>query len=272
MTDTSHIFWGVDVYRTVVFPLNTDGSLQATSMAPYEGLAFEGSHAFTLTQGDPLTITNLGDMRVKDTLILPTRDPTTGELRVGYTHQDIDSQLSGVNKIRSLGEATQVPFGTDRQGSEPDCAILVMQMGHDDAKLTRWHYFLLPRCKIIGKMGSFDQNPWEKIYRMSVSPALDWPWGEALSVAYDGVTEANGAEGTSEGKIALVAWKADGYSDTFPLPTDKPAIATSKINIWNWNDGTQYKGADITTLAVGSIKLASNPTAGDILVAKFEYD
>jgi hypothetical protein len=269
MAETSHIFWGVDVYRTQVFPLNTDGSPAATSDEPYEGFVFEGSRAFTLTEGDPLVITNLGDMRVKDTLILPTRDPTTGELRVGYTHQDIDAALSNT-MIRVVGESTMVPFGTDKQGTEPDCAIITMQMGHDDAKLTRWHYYMLPKVKIVGKLGSFNETPYEKIYRMSVSASPTYIWGQAFSEITDGATEANGDEGSAEGRPNIVAWLADGYENTFLFNTLRPSISVAKIAAFNWNDGTEYTGGAITK-SVTQIALTTPPVAGDVIVAKYEF-
>jgi len=270
MTTLSGTFWGAEVYRTVVFPLNGDGTPKNNGLLPYSGLVFQSARSFTPNFGDAIRIPNVGDMRVRDTLILPTRDAATADLVVGYTVQDIDSQLTGVNKIRTVGESPMVHLGTDKQGSEPDIMLICMQLGHDDAKLVRWHYYLVPRARANPKIAPFNENAWEKVYPMVLSPSPRLFWGEMLTLENDGCTEVTASEGVSEGKINFTTWMADGIETEFPFDDDKPSISVDKVVVWDYNAGTEIDtGITVTT---DKITFDDPPEDELLIMAKSEYD
>lgn len=269
MTVLSGTFWGADVYRTVVFPLNGDGSPKTNGLLPYEGLLFEGSRSFTPNFGDSLRIANVGDTRVRDTLILPTREPAVADLIVGYTVQAIDAAISGVDVIRTLGESPFVQLGTDKQGQEPDVALFTQQLGHDDEKLTRWHYYMVPKARVNLKPGAFNENAWEKTYAVVMSPSPKHFWGQLMTLVNDGCTEAVAAEGVSEGLLNFTTWEADGVEDVFPFNVEHPALSVDKIRLFNWTTGVEITAG--ITKTVTDITFAAPPADGTILVAKSEF-
>ncbi len=268
MANTSGIQWGVGLRRAVVFPLNSDGTLKATSTTVYEGLEFSGPRAFDITYPDARLITNPGNDRVRDQMYLPPTDPVKCELRTGFDDQAINAALMGVSQF-TVGESTLVPFGTDKQGSEADIALLLYQQAHDDSKLTRWRYVMIPRARAIPMPAGMNDNALETRYSVSISPSTKHIWNVALQAGTEGCTEMALADGMAEGKPAIVAWKADGTATVFSFPTDKQAISTAKINLFDASTG-----AEVTvgiTKATSGITYGVAPAANKILVARIEY-
>ncbi len=268
MTSTSGIQWGVGLRSAVVFPLNSDGTLKATSTTVYEGLEFSGPRAFDVTYPDARLITNPGNDRIRDQMYLPPTDPVKCELRTGFDDQAINAALMGVTQF-TVGESTIVPYGTDQQGSEADIALLLFQQAHDDNKLTRWRYFMIPRARAIPMPPGMNDNALETRYSVSISPSTKHIWNVALSALTEGCTEMALADGMAEGKPAIVAWKTDGTATDFLLPTDKPAISTSKMNLFDASTGAEVTAGITKTVTKFTYSVA--PATGKILVARFEY-
>lgn len=250
MADTSGISWGVDLYRAVVFPLNSDGTFQQTNDAVvYEGLQFEGSRVFEITPAEMREVINYGDGRVRDTIYLPPNTSVRGELRVGYEHQAINAALSNVKKI-STGEKTSVPMSTDQQGNEPIISLLLMQQAKDEAKLKRWRYYMVPRAQAFPMPSSFNENASEIRYQITFNPSSVRLWNEALTVATHGCTEEAYESGMSEGRPNIVMFEGDGVYDVlFTLPVNKPATSTTKMTIHNLTTGAAVASGITKTVA-----------------------
>lgn len=268
MTSTTGIVWGVEVYRAVIFPLNSDGSLKATSTTVYEGLEITGPRVFELTPAEPRVVNNPGSGRIMDVIYLPPNEATKAELRVGYNNQVVKAALSGV-KQGTIAESTFVMRGTDQQGSEPDCAMFVQQLAKDNNKLSRWHYYMIPLCKAIPLDSPMNENALEDRYAVTMSPATKHIWGKPFAVGDEGCTEAAYGDGMSEGKLNIVAWLTDGAAVDYALPASKPAIATTKMSLWDWTAGTEVTAGITKTTTKFTYSVA--PTTGKLLVAKYEY-
>lgn len=268
MADTNGVVWGVEVYRAVIFPLNSDGSLQAVDENVYEGLEIRGPRVFELTPAEPRLITNPGAGRVQDVIYLPPNEATRAELRVGYNQQLVKAALSGVKSL-TVGESTMVMRGTDMQGSEPDVAMFVSQLAKDSNKLSRWHYYMIPRAKAIPMDSPMNENALEDRYLITMSPATAHIWGKALTVSDEGCTEAAYADGMSEGKINVVAWLGDAATLEFNFPVGKDAIDVDKIALFDFAAGTAITSG--ITKALDGITFAVAPAANKLLVAKYEY-
>ena len=268
MATTSGIQWGVGLRRAVVFPLNSDGTLKATSTTVYEGLEFDGPRAFDITYPEPRLIQNPGNDRVRDQMYLPPSDPVKCELRTGFDDQAINAALMNVTQF-TVGESTLVAYGTDQQGSEADIALLLFQQAHDDSKLTRWRYIMIPRARAIPMPPGMNDNALETRYSVSISPSTKHIWNVALASGTEGATEMSLAVGMAEGKPNIVAWKTDGTATDFLFPTSKQAISTSKINLYDASTGAEVTTG--ITKAVDKITYSVAPTTGKILVARYEY-
>lgn len=269
MTATNQVLWGVEVYRAVVFPLNTDGTLQATSTAVYEGLEIKGPRVFELTPAEPRLIVNPGSGRVMDTIYLPPTEASRAELRVGYDSQAINAALGGT-KVITVAESTMVARATDMQGSEPDVAMFVTQLAKDSNKLSRWHSYIIPRAKAIPMDSPMNESALEVRYMITMNPSTVHLWNHTFSIADEGCLEAAYLDVMTEGKLNIVAWLADGVEDEFLFPTNKQANDVAKIALFNYNTGAEVT-AGITKATTG-ITYAAAPANDTLLVAKYEYN
>jgi len=252
MAEPSGISWGVEVYRAIVYPLNADGSMQQSNDAqPYEGLQFEGSRVFEITPAEPRAVDNYGDGRLRDTIYLPPNTANKGVLRVGYDHQPINAALTGVNNV-TTGDMKWTPMGTDKQGTEPVVALLLMQMGRDENKLKRWRWYMIPRAQCIPLPSSFNENGTEMTYQITMSPSTVTIWNQALTLEIHNCLEHAYADGVSEYRPHVVAFEGDGaYDVVFNLPTSKPAFSTSKMKVFNYLTGVEVTtGITKTTTSV----------------------
>lgn len=258
MSNTSGISWGVDLYRAVVFPLNTDGTFPITpDGSVYEGLQFEGARVFEITPAEMREVINYGDGRVRDSIYLPPNTSVKGVLRVGYEHQTINAVLTNVSQIVT-GERTSIPMSTDQQGNEPVVSLLLMQQAKDDSKLKRWRYYIVPRAQCIPMPSSFSEAATEIQYQITFNPSSVRLWNEALTVLTHGCTEAAFESGMAEGRPNIVMFEGDGVYDlVFNLPTDKPATSTTKMTVHNLTTGAAVTSG--ITKAVGSVTFDAAP-------------
>lgn len=269
MATPSTQFWGGDVYLSTVFPLDSAGALQPPSDQVYEGLEVDGARTFDLTPAEGSYLVNIGNGRLRDTIYRAPREASRAELRVGYTQLDVVAALSGV-QVYQLAEANIIGRLTNLQGSEPDCALLLTQQGHDENGLTRYLSYIIPKGKAIPIDSPFNENALEIRYAVTISNSRKEVWGEAYTVVRHGFTETGYLEMTTVGIPKIVAWKGNGYDENFSFPTAKPPSSTAKISVWNWTTGLEYTGGTINKLTT-HIDLASPPAVDDIIVAFYEY-
>ncbi len=268
MANTSGIQWGVGLRRAVVFPLNADGTIKTTDTTVYEGLEFSGPRAWDLTYPDARLISNPGNDRVRDSIFLPPTEPVKAELRTGFEDQAVNALLMGVMQY-VVGESTIVPYGTDRQGSEADVALLLYQIAHDENKMTRWRYHMIPRARAIPMPAGMNENAMETRYSVAISPSTKHIWNVALDPLTEGASEVAVEIGMAEGKPAIVAWKTDGVAKDFPFPSAKPAIDINKISLFDASGGVEVAAG--MTKAVDKISYDIAPAADKVLVAFYEY-
>jgi len=269
MTTPSTQFWGGDVYLSTVFPLDSSGALQPPDDQAYEGLEVDGARTFDLTPAEGSYLVNIGNGRLRDTIYRAPREASRAELRVGYSQLDVVAALSGVN-VYAIGEAQVIGRLTNLQGSEPDCALLLTQKGHDENGLTRYLSYIIPKGKAIPIDSPFNENALEVRYAVTISNTRKEVWGESYTVNKHGFTENGYLQMVTVGIPKIVAWKANGYDEDFNFPASKLPMAVEKISVWNWNAGTEYTGGTINKLTT-HIDFTSPPAADDIVVAKYEY-
>lgn len=270
MATPSTQFWGGDVYLSTVFPLLSTGALNPPSDQVYEGLEVDGARTFELTPAEGSYLTNIGNGRLRDTIYRAPREASRAELRVGYAQLDVIAALSGV-QVYNVAEAQAVGRLTNLQGSEPDCALHLIQSGHDENGLTRYLNYIIPKGKCIPIDSPLNDNPLEVRYTVTISNSRKEVWGETYTLLRHGFTETGYLSFITEGRGKIVAWLANGYDENFAFPTAKPAISAAKISVWNWNDGTEYEeGVDVYRY-VDHVDFEDAPDANDLIVAFYEY-
>ncbi len=270
MTNPSTQFWGGDVYLATAFPLNSDGSLKATTDQPYEGLEIDGGRSFDLTPAEGSFLVNIGNGRLRDTIYRAPREASRAELRVGYAQLDIIAALSGV-LVYTNAEAKMVGRMTNVQGSEPDTALLLTQQGHDENGLTRYLSYIIPKSKCIPIDSPFNDNALEVRYQIAISNSKKEVWGEAFTLVKHGFTESGYLQLITVNRPKIVAWLANGYDEIYPFPTAKPSVSPDKISLWNFTLGTEYTYTTDFIATAAQIDFVTPPDANDLIVAKYEY-
>lgn len=265
MTTPSGNQLAVGARKGYVFALNSAGLPAAPDTSPYEGLEIRGLKAADLQIPDPRVIQHGGNDRLLATDFLPSMEAITGEIRTANLGQELNATLSNVNQF-AVGEINFVPWGTDQQGSEIDIGFLIFQQSLDtDTKIRRWRNIVAPRVRAIPILSGMNEQPAEQRLRVVASPTSKHLWGTSLVVGTEGATEMTFAEGMSEYKPKLVAWKADGTEDNFLFPAAFQAQSTAKVKVWD-------NGTLVTpTVATTGVTFVGAPTDGHIIVALYEY-
>lgn len=261
-------FWGVDSFESWAFVLNSDGSPKAVDTSAYEGYEIDGTRDFNLNPAAGTTVANVGNGRLRDTIYRAPRDPSTAELLIGYNSPAVKAALSGV-KTYTVGELLGIARLTNVQGSEPDIAMIVSQRGHNGNGLTRYRTIAIPKARVIPRDAALNDNASQESYQVTMSNSQNQIWGLPFSVATHGATEAAYEEFLSENPIHICAWLADGAETEFLLPTDKQAVSTAKLAIYNFTSGAVVTAG--ITKAVTGVTFDYPPTDGDIIVAVYEY-
>lgn len=261
----------VGLRYAVVFPLNANGYLSPTGTTVYEGLEFGGPKAFEISVPDVRRISHVGNDRVLALDFLPPTESMSGALRIARHEQAINATLTGVTHF-TLGDMKAIPWATEMQGYEPDCALFLFQQSLDaTTKLRRWRYIMIPKARVIPMLAGMNENASEVVYAIAPSPSTKHIWGTAMAVGTEGVTEATVIEGMSEDRPKIVAYKGDNSAVAFALPTAKPASDTAKVVIWV-NGVLQTLTTDYTlTTTTVTFEAASTPATDAIITIFYEW-
>ena len=269
------IYWGLDIYRVVLFPLFDSGvnkgGIQAVDNSAFEGYEVPGPVSFEFSFGNPRTIPNVSQGRVNDTIILPSTEAKTAILRCSYDSQTLNALLTGVN-ITTNGLAKVLDEGTDREGLEIQCAALLQQLvSHDDDGLEVWSTDLCPRVTLVPQPVNKTDAALSKQYNIALGKSTKRAWGETLSIATHNCTRAVKQNVLSNGRFNMVGWLGDCIDSTFALPADKPALTSSSAKAWNFVTGALVAGtwdlADLATTFTPTVI----PDATDLLTCIYEW-
>lgn len=271
MANPSDITWGLDVYRIVAYPLDTDGSILATDTDPYEGIEFAGPKSFVPNLGTVRAIPNISQGRVNDTIHLPSVDPKTAELRASYDKQTLTALFLGVNKD-TLAEATRLHYGTNKEGTEPTVGLLASQLvSHDDDGLVVWRHYVVPRATIVPSPVNYDENAIEKLYEVTMASAKRELWGEELTEGTHGCISSTMTELVTENNFAIVGWLGDAVQTNFYFPVNKDPVSAAKTKLWKFSNGA------VRAFTLGSdsygpyITPTIPPANGELYVATYEW-
>jgi len=269
------IEWGLDIERVTLFPLFTSGvnkgGIAAVNGTAYEGIDVTGPVSLEFSFGNPRTIANVSQGRVNDTIILPSTDPKSAVLKCSYDSQTLNALLSDVN-ITTMGASKVLPEGTDKQGQEIQCAMLISQLvSHNESGDVVYGTEIFAKATLVPSKVNYNENALVKEYNIAFAQPSKYPWGEALTLATHKCTKATNARIMSDNKFNMIGWLGDCIDTTFVLPTDKKALTSASAKVWNFATGAAVAGTwDLTALAT-TFTPTVTPDALDLLICTYEY-
>jgi len=270
MTVTSGKQYAVGLRKAQVLALNSDGYPSATGTTAYEGVEIVGAKAFDITTPDARKIVHTGNDRLLAQDFLPTLDGASATLRASRNDYATYAVLTGTNEV-TLGESKVIGYATDKQGSEPDIALLCYQQSKDATlKTRRWRSYMIPSSNAMLKPASMNDSAAEYEYQILPQVATQHIWGVDFATATEGFTEAQLVETMTTGQPWIAAFKTVANNSTVYLfNTARPATTTAKIHVVA-KAGTALElttGYTVTTLG---ITLVATPSADEIMVAFYE--
>lgn len=240
-----------------VYELNVSGTPKAIATTYYEGYQFKGSTAFDLTVPDARKITGLGEDGVTQVVFLPPQEGVTGNLNVEAADPTLAAILDGT-KVATIGEMSLVGLGTDKQGFEPQVALLLYQAARGLVTgKTYWHSFIIPSAQIVRKSGGMNADKAVTIYQIAPNRTTKHLWGVSFANATEGYLSGQVIEAWSNYPIRIASFLGDNTEDEFLFPVDTPAVATGGIKVF-------VDGVAVTTnitLATTKVTFATAPAA-----------
>lgn len=273
MTAPNNLHRAVGFRHCRIYKLDANGYLYASGATAYEGSELTGPKTLEVTKPEPRRISHTGADRVLATDVLSPLDSVTATITASGADFDIEALLAGVNVI-THGETKLLGQATDKQGDEPQFAILGFRQSLDGVTGTRrWDLIWLPMCRIIPSGHAMNENPDEKTYNVYPNVVGKYPYGSAFAVGTENFTEAQYIDGVGEYKPHAVTFLGDGTDVDFSLPADKPAVSTAKMKVVHLVASTGVI-TDVTgtvTLAVDSVTFSVAPATGDSIFVVYEY-
>lgn len=267
--------WGLDIYRVVLFPLFTSGTnkggMQAVDENAYEGVEVTGPVSFEFNFGTPRTIPNVSQGRVNDTIILPSLDAKTGVLRCSYNSQTLNALLTGV-EVTTVGAANVMDEGTDLEGQEIQCGLLLQQLvSHDDEGNVVWVTEACPKATLVPNPVNYNENALVKEYNIALSQSTKRLWGELLAAGTHGNTKTIKSNVVSNNKFNVIGWLGDNVATVFNLPTDKPGKTSAAAKVWNFASGVEETGTWDNSTTPTAFTPTVKPSASELLICTYEW-
>ena len=245
-----------------VFELNTNGTPKASNTTAYEGSQFQGSTAFEMNVPDARKITGLGEDGITQVVFLPPTEGADGRLNVEAGDPTLAAMLDGT-KVATVGEASLIGIGTDKQGFEPQVGLMLYQAARGLLTgKTYWHTYIIPSAQVVRKGAGMNAEKAVTVYQIAPNRVSKHIWGTAFSNATEGYTSGQVIEAWSNYPLRLASFVADGIAVDFSFPAGTPAVQTDGIVVWK-NDTLVSAGI---TKVTTKVTFTSAPTAADRIV------
>jgi hypothetical protein len=270
MTSASGLQYGAGFRCGIAFEIDqTTGRLKGTSPSiPYMGVRFVGAKSWNLNIPKQRRIFHTDADRVGAADFLPPTETAGATIAVSADNMDLDAILTG-NKKTALGEAVSMAVLSSNQGYEPLIALHLWQQSLDtSSRLRTWRSWLVPRAKAVPMDSGFADKEVDGQYDVMMTPSSTNIFGVNLSTSFDGATDSQLFKTMTQGRPAIAAWLADGYTTEFTFPVGyTPAISAAKVAVYV-NGVLKSSGITVTTTKV-TFDVA--PLANDDVDIFWEY-
>jgi hypothetical protein len=240
---------------------------------PYYGIQHSGAKVLTINDPAPRVLTHVGDDGPFSLQILPALEPANGELRVDKTNDPVDA-IAGNLKMFTVGEMNLEGVVTNQRGFENQVGALAYSFGQDtdpdsvNFGATVWDMRFFPKVTVFQRDTGYGQEVNEKTYSFTPAFCTAHLWGTAFGNATEGFKRAQIVRGVSQYKPTFVTWKGDGATLGFPLDSNAPAQATTKMSYWK--NGVPLVVGATFAVSVRGLSFSVAPLVTDVIECLYE--
>jgi hypothetical protein len=215
-------------------------------------------------------ITFTGNNVVLGVDYLPATEAMDGELSVSPSDLELIALLSGLS-VQEVGDsASGLPIATDKQGQEPQVAMIVYQQALADG-IRFWRTLLFPSAKCIYMPAGMGETPEDTKYKVGPTVVRRHLWGTLLTRALHNCTNMQAFEIQSRYKPMIGAWRASGASNHITFSTDFPAVNVESITVWDSTGAEVTSGITKATTGV-TLNTLSLYNAGDFYTVMYQFE
>ena len=265
MTAPTQKVFTVGLNAAKIYDLNdTTGYIGATTLTAYDGVNVGGPVTFEITIPAPEVVQHPGNNTILQMDLLPTQEATTGTMEVSRSDMTTIALLNNL-AVRSIGDANQILWGTDKAGTEPTLGLIVYAQGKTNAGTRVWSTYVFPKCLIVPQPKGMSREQQNMKYTIQPQVATAHLTGETLVAGTDGATSTQFVEFQSNYRMHFTAWSTTTSSATFTLGASYPMVNTTGLTVYV--DGVRSTGLTATT---GAITFTGNIAAGKNVTAMYE--
>jgi hypothetical protein len=250
-----------------IYAISGDYPAATSPSTVYDGLAVGGPVSFEYTPPDPTAIQHPGNNTILQRDVLPSEESSSATLAVSRMDYDTLVLLSNT-KVRTVGEANRMGWGTDQAGNEPTVALVLYQQGKLKDGSRGWHTYVIPRCVIIPKPTGMSRERSDVTYNVFPQSSTQDLVGLDFDVTNDGFTSAEVLDYESNYRMHWSFWKADGLTKIFTFASGLPAVNTAGMVVYN--SGVATTTGDSMTLTTSNITFNVSVTTNNIVAVQYE--
>lgn len=254
------------------YPMGLTGTLAAGEMVGLTHLGGVRTANLSIPEATRVVVT--GDERAIGAFLFPPDQLPVFDIEVAIADFDIAAAFEGV-KVHDL-ESWSIHAMQGREIDYKRGMIMLSTRAQSQASgsdgLTGWYHLLCPQVEIAylgpGALNQRDERVFN--FRVSVSPATMYPWGDAFTIPNEGVTEASILELTSANQLSMHTAEGDTVFtdiilDHTPIDDD-PAFTHHDV----YRDGVTEVLTSITP-ATKTCVLGTNLDADEVAVVVYEH-
>ena len=214
---------------------------------------------------DPVRNNATGDDRRLVTFQFDSQDPSAFTLEIAGPDMALIAKATG----KSPRVLSDWDMGLLRPGSltfSNICLLMASQAKSAESGSfgnPGFANMLLPRVEMLyqGRTGITEQGVHVAKFSCIVNPSDVWPWGEALTIAVDGDTQADGVEWFSENRVSMHAFAGDAADVAITLTYEPAAETTNKVKDWQAGTALVYGAGAGKFTVVAATKILTYGTA-----------
>lgn len=268
-----------------VHRLDTDGYAMGINGALSAGedagsYQLQGVKTADLQVPEPDRTDIIGDNRLLGAFTWPLGASPTGAIEAAVFDMTLNAALEGV-KVRTLGGVQAQPLGAKEADAKDICLILqsdAYSRTTGYVGLSKKFGLMVPKASavVLGISTLTERAELNARLSLTIQSADRYPWGELLSLANEGATEALIIPFTSDYFVDLHAFVGDGTTDDVVLehtPAGSDTATPARVQIWNegvaltpTTDFTVNVGTKTVTFQTGAV-----PGSGERVVIFYEY-
>jgi hypothetical protein len=261
-----------DAFTATLTPVAAQTTVAGT--VPYYGIEFAGTKVLTINDPAPRVIPHVGNDRVLAKQVLPPTEALNGELHIDKKYDILDALVSGT-LLQTIGEALVTGIATSKRGFEPSLAALAYSYAVDDDLASpnygadEWDGRIFPRVNIFLRETGYGAEANERLYSLTPMICTTHIWGIQFSLANEGFVTAEMIPILTQGKPTIVSWIGNGTVKAFPFDGNKPAKATTKVDIVTKNGVLAAPTTDYVAYTSGVI-FTTPPAANAVVTCFYE--